>query len=200
MIQTPCAVIPAAGRSSRMGTRNKLLLPLGGKTLIEHTLAPYLQIQDMAVFVVLGYQRERFERVLAPYPVRLIHNPDHETGLASSLVRGVSAAGENRSGYLFALGDMPLIQPATVRLLLDRFCGSQEPRIVLPTRGGCGGHPVIFSRHYFADLVALSGDRGAKSVIEAHAAEVVSVAVNDKGVLRDVDHERAYRELRTEWS
>jgi molybdenum cofactor cytidylyltransferase len=64
----------------------------------------------------------------------------------------------------------------------------KEPRIVVPMHSDTPGHPVGFSREFFAELIALTGDRGARSVIDAHREAVRTIGVDDPGVVTDIDH------------
>jgi molybdenum cofactor cytidylyltransferase len=96
---------------------------------------------------------------------------------------------------------MPFIRPTTIDALLQRFAEVPPDSIVLPTYDGQPGHPVLFSIMYRDELRALQGDVGARSVVEAHAADLQRLPVDDPGILRDVDTREAYEKaLRSAWT
>ena len=131
--------------------------------------------------------------VLEPYPVRVVTNDDFAAGMSASLRAGVEAVDAAADGYLFALGDMPGVTAGLVDLLCRRFNEAGESAILLPVNEGRRGHPVIFASRYRPELLALAGDRGARSVVERHPGCVVEVPVSAAGILADVDTPEEYR-------
>ncbi|APV50445.1 hypothetical protein BWI17_12510 [Betaproteobacteria bacterium GR16-43] len=106
-------------------------------------------------------------------------------GLASSIAAGVGAT-RNASGWVLALADMPRIAPDITRTVARAIeAGALIAAPVL--RSGERGHPVGFGSSLVGELVALTGDGGAREVIERHRARLVSVSTEDRGVLYDVD-------------
>jgi len=136
--------------------------------------------------------RNKDEALLADYPVRIVYNPDYGDGLSTSIRRGVEAASAT-VGYLFALGDMPGIQSATLLELCRVFCAAPPRSIAVPVKEKQRGNPVIFHRGYREELLKLEGDRGAKSLVQKHPHAVIEVLVDDPGILLDVDTPEAYR-------
>ena len=190
------AVLLAAGASSRMGAENKLLLPWGDKPVLEVVVNALAGAPLHEVVVVVGHEAETVAAVLEPYPVRVVANSGFAAGMAASLRTGIEAVDAAASGYLVALGDMPGITAGLVDLLCRRFAEAGESAILLPVDKGRRGHPVIFARGFRQELLALSGDRGARSVVERHPGCVVEVPVSDSGILADVDTPEEYRNLR----
>lgn len=189
------AVILAAGRSSRMGEGlNKLLAEVGGRTVIRRVAETALKSSARPVIVVTGHERARIEAALAGLDVRLVHNADHVTGMASSLRAGIGAVPDSVAGALVVLGDMPLVAPQ----LLDRLVTACDPAagrlIAVPVEGGQRGHPVAWSRRYFPELCALEGDVGARHILAANAEVVAEVAVSGEGAFLDVDTPRLLAE------
>ncbi|CAM2068077.1 Nucleotidyltransferase family protein [Sulfidibacter corallicola] len=179
-------VLVAAGSSRRMGLENKLLLPWTEKTLIEASLAPFLGRGFGELIAVVGHDAEAVTSVLAPYPVRVVHNPDHGRGLGSSLAAGIAACSADAVGFLVALGDMPRIPHDLPERLIAAF--SRDPQhIVVPVREDRKGHPVLFGAAYRPGLLELDGDRGARSILAAHSSRLVAVPVSDDGIFFDVD-------------
>ena len=186
----------AAGKSQRMGERNKLLLPLRRKTVLELVLGALLGAKDVGeVIVVTGEDRAAVEEVLTGLAVRSVFNPDFEAGMAGSISTGVAAASATASGYLICPGDLPLLTPAIVQTLCREFAAAPEGTIIAPVFRGRRGHPVIFSRTYRETLLALQGDRGARPVIQANIKHLLEVSLNTDAILRDVDTPEDYRNL-----
>lgn len=183
-------IVLAAGQSTRMGSRNKLLLRLGDRNILEHSVAAAVEARVGDVFVVTG--RHNYGSVLASYAVQVVPNPDYEEGMASSIRAGVKAAGPDASAFGILLADMPFIRPATITRLAKHL-GSGA--IVVPRVDGNPGHPVLFAERYRTDLLTLRGDVGARSVLQAHEENVVYVDTDDPGILQDIDTEEAYLRL-----
>ncbi|MFQ5568993.1 MAG: NTP transferase domain-containing protein [Rhodothermales bacterium] len=190
------AIVPAAGHSSRMGTANKLLLPLGDKTILEHVAAAICAAPVEDVVVVTGHQHEQVKAALAGYPVRFAHNARHADGMASSLACGVLAASSATDGFLICLGDMPFLSSRTITRLRDTFANTPRPAILIATADGRRGHPVLFDSAYRNALLHLRGDVGARAVIQAHAEAVVEVETGNEALFQDVDTQEAYDQIR----
>jgi molybdenum cofactor cytidylyltransferase len=109
---------------------------------------------------------------------------DADLGMGESLAFGVTASSQ-AAGWLVALADMPWIAPATISKVADAL--RQGAVIVAPCWQGQRGHPVGFSQVLGEELAALSGDSGAKSVIQAHLQQLILLDGDDSGVLRDID-------------
>ena len=187
-------IVLAAGSSSRMEGANKLLLPWKGRCVLQVVVERICEVGLGEVVVVTGHQRAEVEEALSRYPVRLLHNPDFAEGMAASIRVGVEAAG-GEQGYLFALGDMPQIASKTMLKVAEALKSSET--IAVPVCNGRRGHPVAIGSAYRAALLALTGDRGARPVLEKNAANVVEVAVEDEGIFVDVDTRESYRAMRS---
>lgn len=186
MSRSLIGVVLAAGTSSRMGA-NKLLLPRAGGPMIRIVCERVVAAGLERVILVLGHECERVEPIVADLPLDIVVNAEYRSGMASSVAAGVRAADDSSGGYMFALGDMPEVRIETFRLLRETFeqCGAQD--IVVPNHEGQRGNPVIFARRYRDELLGLDGDRGARRLLGAHADHVLSVAVDDPGILVDYD-------------
>jgi molybdenum cofactor cytidylyltransferase len=115
---------------------------------------------------------------------RVVPCADAVMGMAHSLACGV-AASRDSAAWMVALADMPLIAPTTLSLLAA--CWRREDSIIVPRCGAQAGHPVIFPARFGDELVALTGDRGARPVLDAHVSEIYEFITDDAGVLRDID-------------
>ncbi|MDF1551996.1 MAG: nucleotidyltransferase family protein [Deferrisomatales bacterium] len=180
-------VLLAAGASRRMGTGSKLLALVGGAPVVRHGAENLLAAGLAPLVVVLGAAEEGVREALSGLEVRCVRNPDHGRGMASSIVAGVGSLGPEVDTLVLGLGDMPGVRPATVLHLLRAFRDSRC-NIAVPVYHGVRGHPVVFGLGaHRAGLLRLRGDAGARSMLAAHAADVLSVPVTDPGVRIDVD-------------
>ena len=182
------AIVLAAGQSSRFGGTNKLLVRgSDGRAMIARTVDNVLASRARPVVVVTGHAAEEVAEALAQRDVLLAHNPDHATGLASSIRTGIEALGEGTAGALIVLGDMPLLSHEVLDRLIEAFDGEARREIVVPVHRGVRGHPVLFGARFFPALCALAGDVGARALLAAHAAAVHEVSFEEDCILRDFD-------------
>jgi molybdenum cofactor cytidylyltransferase len=191
------AIVLAAGRSSRMGGSNKLLAEIGGRTLVRIAVEEALASRARPVIVVTGHQRESVETALTGLDVVLVHNPAYADGLSTSLKTGIAAAPPSADGAIVCLGDMPQVDARLIDSLLSAFDPEQGALIVVPTTAGKRGNPVVWSRRFFADLAALTGDVGARGLIATYPEAVVEVAVADAAAFTDIDTPDALDAVRT---
>lgn len=190
-------VLLAAGQSRRMGHANKLLEDLDGKPLARHAAETLLAAGIEGLTVVTGHEEERVRAALAGPPMAFTHNPAYASGLAESLKRGISVIPEVADAALIALADMPRLKSGTIGKLIAAFDPIEGRAICVPVHGGKRGNPVLFARRFFPEMLELSGDSGAKSLIGAYEEQVVEVVVDDPGVLLDLDTPTALAEERS---
>jgi molybdenum cofactor cytidylyltransferase len=181
------AVVLAAGRSTRMGAVNKMIAEIGGKPLVRIAAEQALASRAAPVIVVTGHQRERIEAALAGLPVRFMHNPDYAEGLGTSLKAGIAAVPEDADGAIICLGDMPQVDAALIDRLIAAFDPERGALIVVPSIEGRRGNPVVWSRRFFHELMAIQGDIGARHLIGQYAEAVAEVALAGDAALTDVD-------------
>jgi molybdenum cofactor cytidylyltransferase len=192
------AVVLAAGRSTRMGGPNKLLAEIGGRSLVRIAVEQALASRAKPVIVVTGHERERVEAALKGLPVQLVHNPDFAQGLGGSVRTGIAAVPAAADGAIVCLGDMPQVDAALIDRLIAGFAPEQGALAVVPTIDGQRGNPVLWSRRFFPDLMAIEGDVGARNLINRYGEAVVEVPVTGKGALVDVDTPEALRGVKAE--
>jgi molybdenum cofactor cytidylyltransferase len=192
------AVVLAAGRSSRMG-QHKLLLPLGDRPLVAHAVAAACASMADPVLVVLGHEAERVRAALPPGRFRIMENPDFARGIASSLRAGIEAVPPGCAGAIVLLGDQPLVSAQVVDRLVED-ARAHPDSIVAATYGGHRGNPVYFPRRYFAELAAVEGDEGGRSVLATHQAYVRLVECADVASMLDIDLPDDYDRVRQAWA
>ncbi len=180
------AVLLAAGRGQRMGGPNKLMAAFDGKPLVRRMADMLAASKARGLIAVVGHQRERVEAALEGSGATLITNPDYASGLASSLKAGVAALPPDAAGALIVLGDMPCVTAAEIDLLVQAFVKAGGGAIVRATHAGKRGNPVILPRALFGALSLLSGDTGARHLIESSDMDVIDVEIGAAASL-DVD-------------
>lgn len=190
------ALVLAAGASQRMPGRNKLLLPLAGKTVIAHTVDHLLQSKAGEVIVVLGHEAEAVQRALSGREVAFTTNPNFSQGLSTSIIAGLQAASKSAQGFLISLADQPLVTFAELNLLIQCFVYAGRRSIVAPVYQGRRGNPIIFDRCHLPEMLAISGDTGCKAILAQHPQRVLDVEMQTDHVLRDVDTVEAYEAVR----
>ncbi|MEE9335883.1 MAG: nucleotidyltransferase family protein [Granulosicoccaceae bacterium] len=180
------AIILAAGSSRRAGSINKLLAPYSGTTMVAHIAQSVCESQADQVVVVTGYEQNRIEDALSPIKVACHHNSAHTSGMASSVVTGVSQLIET-DAVLICLADMPHVSTCVINQLIIAFKGNTNKSIFLPVSNTTRGNPVLFSRVFFENLLKLEGDVGAKMLVQQHPDEVYEVVLDDDRILVDYD-------------
>jgi molybdenum cofactor cytidylyltransferase len=189
------ALILAAGRSSRAG-RHKLMVPMpDGRPMIAHTCAAAAAAGLAPILVVTGHEAPAVQAALAGQPATFIHAPDYADGLSASLRAGLAALAPEVAGVLVCLGDMPLVEPATLRRLVAAFDPTEGRAIIVPTHDGQRGNPILWPRALFAELSRLTGDTGGRQLLARHAELVASVDMDTDSVLRDFDTPEALATL-----
>jgi len=190
------AVVLAAGRASRMGS-NKLIAELDGEPIVRRTVRTALGSRAHPVVVVTGHQADAVRGALAGLEVRIVHNPDFADGMSTSLRVGIAAVAPiGVDAALICLGDMPRLRPHHLDAVIDAYRAGDANEIVVPTCDRKRGNPVLWPRHYFAEIGALTGDVGARALIDRHADHLRLVAIDDPAILLDVDTPAALDKLR----
>jgi molybdenum cofactor cytidylyltransferase len=180
------AILLAAGESRRMGYP-KPLLRVGAESFIVRTTALALDVASRLV-IVLGAHADRVRPAIArDSRITIVENPNYLRGQLSSLKAGLAeATAGGADAVLVHLADHPMVAPATFRALVDAYRRTAK-LIVVARCHGRRGHPVIFDRAVFAELMAAPEDQGARVVVNAEAARVAYVDVDDPGVVLDLD-------------
>jgi molybdenum cofactor cytidylyltransferase len=182
-----------------MGSPKALLADSGGRSFVARILETLAGAGLTELVVVTGRDHDAVRKALSaealPVEPRVVRNADPSRGQLSSLWVGMDAVRTSEApGLLVTLVDVPLVEASTVRHLLGVWDRTRAP-VVRPARGDRHGHPVIFDRALFEELRRAPIDLGAKAVLQAHAARVVDVPVDDEGCLVDIDTPEEYRRL-----
>jgi molybdenum cofactor cytidylyltransferase len=192
---TVAGVVLAAGSSTRMG-RNKLVLDLGGGTVVRRAVQAALEARLRPVVVVLGHEAERVRAEVADLACRVVMNPDHAQGVATSLHAGVRTVPDDAAALVVVLADMPFVTASMIDALVRRFRTTGAP-VVVSRYGETEAPPTLFARPLFPELLATRGERGAREVALRHQREAAVVAFPPEA-LRDLDVAEDYERVRGE--
>jgi molybdenum cofactor cytidylyltransferase len=174
-------VILAAGAGRRFGG-DKMLADIDGQPMLRQVASAYVELCGQATVVIAG--DERLRAALAGLPVDIVVNADATEGIASS-IRAAVRHSRNHPALMIALGDEPRVDRALVVAVMQRWHETRPP-IVVPKYSGGPGHPVLFDEATYEELLTLTGDRGAKGLIERYGTSVLSVEVDGPRPL-DID-------------
>lgn len=196
------AVIPAAGHSRRMG-HPKLLLPLGGETVLSRLLAALDRPEIAKRVVVVRSDDDRLRReaercgatVVQPVP----DPPDMRTSVERALesLRDRNAPASD-DGWLLIPADHPVLDADLVQNLIDVWL-REQPRILVPTFQGRRGHPTIFRWDLAEEVSGIPHDRGLNWLLQKYADDVREVAVESAAILFDLDTPADYESLLRNW-
>lgn len=187
------AVILSGGESRRMGSP-KALLPYQGRPFLQHLLDITHHPKICARRVVLGAHAEEIARSVRLDPAELVVNTEWEKGQLSSIQAAVRSLPANTDGMLLCLVDHPLVSGVLAAQLIDKFYETRAA-LVLPTFEGRRGHPLIFSAALYDELLAAPMDVGARAVVRAHTAEIVTVPTNEEGVILNLNDPETLKNL-----
>ena len=179
----------AAGASRRFGADKRAHTMGGGQSLLHTTIEKYIRCFEQVVVVLRPDDQALADALVEHFGTRaprVVIATNAALGMGHSLAAGIAAIDDWDHAFI-ALADMPFVQTDTIEKLKAAMAGASGNAIIQPTFNGRPGHPVGFGHHHFAALLALSGDAGARSVVMRCNDDVVEVAVQDQGVIRDVD-------------
>ncbi|HEX3364722.1 nucleotidyltransferase family protein [Phenylobacterium sp.] len=180
------AVVLAAGSGSRFGG-GKLLAAWGAGVLLEGALAAAFAAPVRSVTVVIGADAEAVAAAARSFDPRVlvVHAPDYAEGMGASLRTGVASLPADADGAFVFLGDMPRVPTAVLRRMAEAVIAGAQA--AAPVFQGRRGNPVLLGRDLFPDLLALTGDAGARGVLQGLGERLALVESPDDGVLFDVD-------------
>ncbi len=186
--QVDCVVL-AAGLSTR-AKGWKMILPFGDSTVIESTVKTALSICSRVVLVT-GYRAAELAQLFSPWSqVVTVYNPKFQKGMFCSIQVGVRRVTTPR--FFIALGDMPLVGPATYKLLME----AETADACIPQYRGRSGHPVLLSSRLAAPIISSSGSETLRDILKG--SSIKKVPVSDRFVLHDIDTPEDYKTLREE--
>lgn len=180
------AMVLAAGRSTRMGGRNKLLADVGGVPMVRRVVSAAEASRAETVVVVTGFEAERIEALLNGRDVTTVHNADFEKGMATSIAAGIRALSSGVDGVVILLADMPYVKASHIDKLIDMH-RTYPDSICAVHRLGRRGNPMLWPRREFDALAKLSGDEGGRALLDEREERLRSIEIDSQAIFRDID-------------
>ncbi|MBI5067101.1 MAG: nucleotidyltransferase family protein [Deltaproteobacteria bacterium] len=188
------AILLAAGSATRMG-RNKVLLPLGGESVLRRAARTALSAGLDPVLVVLGHEADRAEAELAGLPVRAVRNPRHRLGINTSLSAGAEAVPEGAEAVVVLLADMPGVEAALIRQVVSRYQETRAP-LVTALYGEIPAPPTLYDRSLLPELRGGEGEGRGRELVRRHWGRAEKVACPESA-LADLDVPADYERARS---
>lgn len=188
------ALLMAAGRSSRMGRQNKLLLDDGRGPIVVQAAQNLLAANIARLIVVTGRDADTITESLKNIAHTFIYNSNFNDGLSTSLKSGLTLVPADWDAVLIALGDMPAIKTETINQIITAATDDAYDAVV-PTYDGRAGHPVLWKRTVFPHLMLVQGDMGGKAQLAEIGTRVLRLPVSDDGILLDIDTPEAWAQF-----
>jgi len=193
-------VVLAAGSSSRMG-QNKLLLDLGGETVVRRAARNAIEAGLDPVVVVLGHDAERVQAELFGLGCRFVVNPHHADGVRTSLQLGIREVSADAHALVVVLADMPFVTTDMIRAVAERRRETGAPLVISqygdPRGAPVDAPPILYDRSLFSELLSMTGERCAKRVVKQHRGEA-SILCWPEQSLRDIDVAEDYEYARAQ--
>ncbi|MSR35593.1 MAG: nucleotidyltransferase family protein [Gemmatimonadetes bacterium] len=186
-------IVPAAGRSLRMGRSKALLDAGGGRTFLERACATLARGGCAPVLVVLRDPHSPEAAIARRVGARVVANPDPDEGPVTSIRRALASLSSAVAGVVILPVDHPLVEASTVEELLAAFDADPATAAVVPTHEGQRGHPVVIGKALFPEVMEDELPEGLRTVLRRDPARVREVPVDDPGVLIDLDTTEAIR-------
>lgn len=186
------AIILAAGKSTRFRghdpkAKTKAIALLDGAPMVRHVTQAAMDAGLNPLVLVTGFNADEVTAATQGLAgLQIVHNPDYETGLASSLRAGVAALPACVKGAIVLLADMPRVSVETISLLVETFKSNPDAAAVVPVHAGQWGNPILLGAKLFVDVARLQGDSGARKLL-ANRADVALMECEDEAVGIDVD-------------
>ena len=180
-------VIPAAGASRRMGDRDKLLERIDGVALLRLMAERALSVSKHVIVTLPPDRPSRF-RALEKLGIQTVEVPEASDGMSASLRRAAAGLEDDANGLMVLPADMPDLTADDLRHVLQAFDDASDEFIVQATGAeGTPGHPVVFPRDLVELFGGLTGDEGAKAILQAHRTRLIRVALPGMHALTDLD-------------
>jgi molybdenum cofactor cytidylyltransferase len=189
------AVVLAAGNSSRMEGRHKMVLPVGDKPVIRHTVERILAAGPQEVVVVTGFKGREVIAALADLPVTLQPNPRYEEGQMTSSAIGVGALTQATDAVMMCLGDMVLLEPGDYAELVTAYLEKTDRSIVIPYFGDQRGNPILFASSYVHEVAMGERHIGCKKLANEYPDDVFRYEVTHDRYTTDMDTPQDYARI-----
>jgi len=187
------AILLAAGQSKRMNGENKLTKEIQGISLIKLTVKNILASSINELIVVLGHQKEIIEKLIDKNEkIKFIFNKDYESGMSSSIKTGLNNLSEKTEAFFICLVIMPMVNSDIYNQLIQ---SRNQKDIIVPTYKGQQGNPVLFDNSMKEKVLNISGDVGAKKILELNKDKILNLEIGDQGIARSFDTQDDFNSL-----
>ena len=187
------AILLAAGQSKRMDGENKLTKEIQGVPLIKHSVKNILASSVGELIIVLGYQKEIIEKLIDKNnKIKFVFNKDFESGMASSIKTGLNNLSEKTESFFICLGDMPMVGHDIYNQLIKSKANKE---MIVPTYKGQQGNPVLFNKSMKEKVMDISGDIGAKKILELNKDKILNLEINDQSITKGFDTQDNFNSL-----
>ena len=176
------SILLTAGQSKRMNGKNKLTKEIQGIPLIKLSAKNILASSINELIIVLGHQKEIIEKLIAKNEkIKIVFNKNFESGMASSIKTGLNHLSEKSEAFFICLGDMPLVNHNIYNQLIK---SKNNKEIIVPTYKGQQGNPVLFDKSMKEKVIDISGDVGAKKILELNKDKILNLEINDQSITK----------------
>ena len=179
------AILLAAGQSKRMNGENKLAKEFQGIPLIKRSVKNIIASAVDELIIVLGYQKEIIQKLIDKNEkIKFVFNKNFENGMASSIKTGLNHFSEKTEAFFICLGDMPLVNYNIYNQLIK---SKDNKKIIVPIYKGQQGNPVLFDKSMKEKIMNISGDAGAKKILESNKDKILNLEINDQNITKGFD-------------
>ena len=187
------AILLAAGQSKRMVGENKLTKKIKGIPLIKRSVQNILASSINELIVVLGHQREIVKKLIDKNEkIKFIFNKEYESGMAASIKTGLNNLSEKTEAFFICLGDMPMVNRGVYNQLIK---SRNSKEIIVPVHKGQQGNPVLFSKTMKEKIMVITGDVGAKKILELNKDKILNLKINDQSVTKSFNTQDDFSSL-----
>ena len=180
------AILLAAGESKRMVDENKLIKKYKSIPLIKYAVSNVLNSPIDELIIVLGYQKESIQKIIEENKkIKFIANPNFESGIASSIKKGLDSLSKETEAFFICLGDMPNVNKEIYNQLINASFSNKDKEIFVPYYQERQANPILFSKKIQDKIRQIKGDFGAKKIIADNEKKVFKLLIRDKGVITD---------------
>ena len=187
------AILLAAGQSKRMNGENKLTKEIQGTPVIKHSVKNILASSINELIIVLGYQKEIIEKLIDKNEkIKFVFNKNFESGMASSIKTGLNNFSEKTEAFFICLGDMPMVNSNIYNQLIN---SRNQKNIIVPTYNGQHGNPVLFDKSMKEKIMDITGDVGAKKILELNKDKIFYLEINDQSIVKGFNNQDDFSSL-----
>tara|TARA_B110000014_G_C20056248_1_gene549770 strand:- start:194 stop:802 length:609 start_codon:yes stop_codon:yes gene_type:complete len=195
------SILLAAGSSSRMNGENKLTKEIKGIPLIKYSIKNILGSSVDEIIIILGHEDDLIRNLIEKNKkIKVFYNKDYKSGVSSSIKMGVKNISLRTDAFFISLGDMPNVNQNIYNKLIKarsnynkKLKTEFKKEIIIPTYEGKNGNPILFSKFMKKKIENISGDFGAKKIVELNKEKILNVKFKSNSVVSDFDTKDDFR-------